>query len=85
MTETEGSRWVEFIGGPYDGTMIEIGDASWMERGGGFVVFAKGERLPDGMFRRGGGQGHYVVAGLVDEELRIVRMQWRHDPPEELH
>lgn len=45
---------------------------------------ARGERLPDGTYRRGGGQGHYIVAGLVDEDLGIVRMQWRHDPPEEL-
>ena len=78
------SRWVEFVGGPYDGTMAQFRNASWMDRGGGFLVDARGERLPDGTYRRGGGQGHYIVAGLVDEDLGIVRMQWRHDPPEEL-
>jgi hypothetical protein len=71
--------WVEFHGGPYDGTMAEMADPF-----DGLVVYAPREELPDGRHRVGPARGRYVRGGKAVEDLDVIRMDWSHDVPEDL-
>jgi hypothetical protein len=80
----ETSRWVEFLGGPYDGDLIEVFSAYSPDDEAGIVVYEKRTLLPDGGFKRGAPRGHYRVDGWADDELKIIRMRWHHDVPADL-
>lgn len=80
----ESSRWVEFVGGPYDGTMTEVFSEYAPEAGGGMIIYEKGTPRRGGVLDRGRALGHYVVEGWQDEDLKIIRMRWDHRVPDEL-
>jgi hypothetical protein len=76
--------WVECAGGPYDGDMLQFERDPRGRPAHGFFVRGSHKHVPDGTIRRGGVQGHYILDGWANEELGIVRMTWRPDPPEEI-
>ena len=75
--------WVECSGGPHDGRMIELDRDRRGRPWPAFFVGGSHIHMPDGSIRRGGVQGHYFEDGWADEELGVVRMTWRPDPPDE--
>jgi len=50
----------------------------------GIVVYEKRTQLPGGRFKRGAVRGHHRVDGWLDDELKIIRMRWHHDVPNDL-
>jgi len=71
--------WVEFHGGPYDGTMTEIAEPF-----DGMLVYEPRERQPDGTYRVGKVRGRYARGGIAVEGLEVVRMDWSHRVPDDL-
>jgi hypothetical protein len=80
----ETSRWVEFVGGKWDGTMAEVFAEYGPDDQAGIVVYGPRIALPDGGFKRGDPTGHYRVDGWADEELGIILMRWDHRLPDDL-
>jgi hypothetical protein len=71
-----GATWVEFYGGPWDGTMVEEKQVP-LPLLGRITAWPKGTK-PESM-RDGSALplGEYHAVGWADEELRIVRLAWR--------
>jgi len=75
-----GASWVEFFGGPWDGTMTEekevplqlLGKINVLPRGTNPQSYADGSASP---------LGEYVPVGWANEELKIVRLEWRKFSP----
>jgi hypothetical protein len=64
--------WVELVGGPYDGQMVQLTRTT--------IRFRDGRVLESrGVFVSESG-GHYAEDGMADESLGVVRMVWKHDP-----
>jgi hypothetical protein len=71
------SRWVEFYGGPYDGTMVEMPKAyAPDDTTTGLIVSASREKQPDGSTVYGPPSGVYVPAGWAVDDLAVIRMDW---------
>lgn len=72
------SHWVEFYGGPYDGLMDEM---PWAFIPGtenmGVAVSGPDVPLEGNRFRLGAREGVYRPAYWLDEDLGIIRMDWR--------
>lgn len=77
------AEYVEFVGGPYGGTVQPRIDGARLEdEGAGIVVLEPGETLPDGSYKLGKPRGCYFADGYVSAE--ILRMRWSLDVPEEV-
>jgi len=74
-----GARWVNCYGGPYDGTMTETGFP--IEFLGKITVWPRGT-TPEAM-SNGSEQprGAYWPVAWEDEDLKIVRVEWRPSSP----
>ena len=70
--------WVEFCGGPYEGTMTEIAESS-----GDIVVYGPRTNLPDGRHRVGPARGQYIRRGRVLDDLDVTRMEWTDYVPDD--
>jgi hypothetical protein len=68
-----GATWVEFYGGPWDGTMVE-------EKEVPLPFLGKINVLPKGD-GSAGPLGEYRPVGWADEELKIVRLEWHKFTP----
>jgi hypothetical protein len=74
-----GATWVEFYGGPWDGTMVEEKQVP-LQLLGKIKVLPKGStvdqagHLPEPL-------GAYYPVDWADEELRIVKLEWRGGKP----
>jgi hypothetical protein len=75
-----GPTWIEFYGGPWDGTMVEEKQVP-LQFLGKITAWPKGT-LPNSM-HDGTSQplGAYHPVGWADEELRIVKLEWRRIEP----
>jgi hypothetical protein len=72
---------MEFVGGPYDGTMMQVAlsrdtDDHTIDV---YAPFEQWEVLTSGQ-RWPVIEGRYVPAGLADKELQIMRMEWQQGP-----
>jgi hypothetical protein len=83
MPDESYDQWMEFLGGPYDGTMVSIAISNEMQdhRVEVYAPFEQWKVLPSGR-RWPLIEGHYLPVGMADEELRIVRMEWRQGKPD---
>jgi hypothetical protein len=71
-----GATWIEFFGGPWDGTMVEerqvpltsLGRITAWPRGTTTQSMHDGSVVP---------LGEYHLVDWADEELRIVKLEWR--------
>lgn len=73
-----GATWVEFYGGPWDGTMVEEKQVP-LQHLGKITAWPKGttvETMNDGTIQP---LGAYHPVGWADEELRVVKLEWRRD------
>jgi hypothetical protein len=68
--------WVECVGGPYDGEMVQMSRGSLRNKEGKVIV-SRGFWVPES-------KGHYIEKGWANEELRVVRYVWHHDEAEEV-
>lgn len=71
-----GATWVEYFGGPWDGTMVEIKSFP-LQFLGKITAWPRGttsERMRDGTAAP---LGEYHPVAWADEELRVVKLEWR--------
>ena len=66
--------WVECVGGPYDGEMVQMSRGRLRGKDG-IEILSRGFWVP-------GSAGHYVEKGWANRELRAVRYVWHHDEEE---
>ena len=70
------ATWVEFFGGPWDGTMVEERQVP-LQFLGKITAWPRGttaESMRDGSLSP---LGEYHPVDWADEELRIVKLEWR--------
>jgi hypothetical protein len=67
--------WVECVGGPYDGEMVQMSRGRIRGKDGKEIL-SRGFWVP-------GSEGHYIERGWANQELLVVRYEWRHDPHDE--
>ena len=72
----KGATWIEFFGGPWDGTMVEEKQVP-LEFLGKITAWPKGtvpRSMQDGTATA---LGEYHPVGWADDDLKIVRLEWR--------
>jgi hypothetical protein len=69
-----GATWMEFYGGPWDGTMVEQKEVP-LHLLGKITAWPRGTRPED--MPGGHPLGEYHPVAWADEELKIVRLEWR--------
>ncbi len=67
-----GATWVQYFGGPWDGTFLEIKSIP-LQLLGKINVLPKGVKPGDVVEP----YGAYHPTGWEDEDLKIVRLEWR--------
>lgn len=72
MSDDPPDQWVQFVGGPRDGEMVQM--RLWARASSGHIVAVRGLYL-DPIDEA---DGAYTVDGMADAELGIVLMRWRH-------
>lgn len=77
-SQWRGATWIEFYGGPWDGTMVEerfplqfLGKITAWPRGTTPQAIADGSTFP---------LGEYHPVAWADEDLKIVKLEWRGIP-----
>jgi hypothetical protein len=71
-----GATWIEFYGGPWDGTMVEEKQVP-LQYLGKITAWPKGT-TPEAMLDGSASPlGEYHPVSWADEDLQIVRLEWR--------
>ena len=75
-----GATWIEFYGGPWDGTMVEEKQIP-LQLMGKITAWPRGTTVGTMHDRSAQPLGEYHPIAWADEELKIVKFEWRRASP----